>query len=190
MRGLQPRFILLQLDQDRKPEEYKMARIYVLSLEAESYNVHHGEWIELDCKDLEEVQEEIDEMLGRWKNGEWIIADREGLTTYGITDLSRLIELAEAIEEHGEDKVQAFLNCNGKDLDTIDECSLGDWDDQKDFAENSEMFEHIHREAEKIEAFAGIRLAAFIDWDSIGRDALLSGLSSTRVNGRLYVFQI
>ena len=167
-----------------------MARIYVQSLASENYNIHRGEWIELDCKDLEEVKAEIDEMLGRWKDGEWIIADREELTTYEVTDLEQLIELTDAIEEHGEDKVQAFLDCGGKDLEAIDGCSLGDWEDKKDFAENSELFSHIHEAAEKIETFAGIKLSAFIDWESIGRDALLSGLSSARINGRLYIFQI
>lgn len=88
-----------------------MLRIYVSCLASYNAGILHGDWIDLDGKNRDEIQEEIDLILGMSPEEdaeEWAIHDLEGFGDYSVgecEDLETLVALSEGVAEHGE----AFL---------------------------------------------------------------------------------
>jgi antirestriction protein len=91
-----------------------MPRIYVACLASYNSGVLHGAWI--DVTDVDQVKEEIQAMLAKSKHSpaeEYAIHDYEGFEGIKLgeyEDIARLVEIANAIDEHGEVFTVAYAN--------------------------------------------------------------------------------
>ena len=116
------------------------AQIYVACLASYNSGVLHGEWITPKA-DKEELQEQINKVLKSSKipnAEEWAIHDYNEFPNLGeYPGLDNIIKVQEAIDEHGQYVVNAFLeNWSVEDLDHIDDAYYGEYDSFSQFAEN------------------------------------------------------
>jgi antirestriction protein len=166
-----------------------MASIYI-----EVLNNNQGEWLDNSDLDADAIREEIDRVVRENFGEEWIIAAYEDCAGYSGGDVEELAAIVEAISNHDESTVKAYLQCISgnlvEELENLEDRLVGHWEDEKDFAENSYIFEHIQQASEEIKMPWGVTLASYIDWEHIGKEAFLAGgLDSVRIDGRMYVFQ-
>ena len=115
------------------------AQIYVACLASYNSGVLHGEWITPKA-DKEELKEQIEKIL---KSSP--IEDAEEFAIHDYNDfpnlgeypgLDKIIQVQEAIDEHGADVVQAFLeNWSVEDLDHVGDAYYGKYDNFTEFAE-------------------------------------------------------
>ena len=114
-------------------------QIYVACLASYNSGVLHGEWI-TPKSDKDELQEQINKVL---KSSpiedaeEWAIHDYNDFPNLGeYPGLDNIIKVQEAIDEHGQYIVNAFLdNWSVEDLDHIDEAYYGEYDSFSEFAQ-------------------------------------------------------
>lgn len=112
-----------------------MPSIYVASLSDYNAGCLHGEWIDLDGKDIDDVQYVVNAILADSLHGpaeEWAIHDYYGFGEYRVSEyasLETVVKIAAAIDEHGE----AFTHWLANDpsdvdrtIDTFDEAYLGE----------------------------------------------------------------
>tara|TARA_R100001460_G_scaffold97052_1_gene139534 strand:- start:14 stop:529 length:516 start_codon:yes stop_codon:yes gene_type:complete len=116
------------------------AKIYIACLASYNSGVLHGEWITPKA-DKEELQEQINKVLKSSKipnAEEWAIHDYNEFPNLGeYPGLDNIIKVQEAIDEHGQYVVSAFLeNWSVEDLDHIDDAYYGEYDSFSQFAEN------------------------------------------------------
>lgn len=173
-------------------------RIYVASLSDYNAGTLHGVWIDLEGASEDSVFEQIEEMLAESpaaKSGEiaeeWAIHDydMEGLTFGEGESISKLVEIAEAIHEHGSPFV-AFLDNVGGDcvraadvVASFQDCYVGQYDSLRAYAE--ELFDEMHADALK----AHPELAQYIDYDSYANDLKCGGdVWTADAPGGVYVF--
>ena len=142
-------------------------QVYVACLAAYNSGHLHGEWITPKA-DKDELQEQIDKVL---KSSpiqgaeEWAIHDYDSFPNLGeYPDLDKLIQVQEAIDEHGKYVVNAFLeNWSVEDLDHIDDAYYGTYDSFSEFAQ--QLAE------DTIEGLNGdTTLARYFDWEAWERD--------------------
>ena len=142
-------------------------QVYVACLAAYNSGRLHGEWI-TPKTDKDELQEQIDKVLksSPIKGAkEWAIHDYNSFPNLGeYPDLDKLIQVQEAIDEHGQYVVNAFLeNWSVEDLDHIEDAYYGTYDSFSEFAQ--QLAEDI------IEGLNGdSTLARYFDWEAWERD--------------------
>lgn len=170
-------------------------RIYVASLSDYNNGTLHGEWIDVD--DVDTIQDAINEMLESSPYAakydeeaeEWAIHDYEGpiseMDLGENPDLDELVDLVDALEEHGE-AFGIFYRIAG-DLDTakehFEDAYQGEWSSEQDFAEDSigDCYD-----LSDVPDF----IKYHIDWAGIARDLFISDYTSERMdNGKLAVFR-
>jgi antirestriction protein len=150
-------------------------RIYVACLS--SYNNSHlyGEWIDCD-RDSDEIMADIKTMLSRSpmneiaKCEEWAIHSYEGFKGLTISEhegIDRVVELAAAIEAHGE-AFAAYVECFGDtEIDKFEERYRGSYENKQAFTE-----EHYSELIDKVEQ-AGLK-SIYIDFEILTRDLFIS----------------
>jgi len=169
----------LSLPQDK---EYGQ-RVYVASLSDYNAGILHGKWIDLSGHDLDSLHQEIQEMLSESPAAkrygdpaeEWAIHDFEGFGEYRLSeyeDLSTILQLVEAAEEHGSELFFAVLSYHGGDLDHVQECLsdrfAGTWESAEAFAEN------LIEETGALEQMPE-NLRYYFDYEGYARDLQLGG---------------
>jgi antirestriction protein len=156
-------------------------RIYVACLSAYNNGHLHGDWIDCD-QDSDEIMTEIKAMLSKSPMNEveeceeWAIHDYqgfEGLTINEYENIDRVVELAAAIEEHGE-AFAAYMECFGDtEIDEFEERYQGSYDSEREFTE-----EHYSELIDKVEA-VGLQ-SIYIDFEILARDLFISGFTGIR----------
>lgn len=120
-------------------------RVWIGSLAAYNAGRLIGEWVDAD--DLDTLQEAAERVLKRGGGEEIALMDREGFGDLigEYTQLERVAEIAQAIEEHGEPFVIFWTSEPswfesleiGEASDTFEEAYCGGgWDSMRDYAEN------------------------------------------------------
>lgn len=151
-------------------------RIYVACLAAYNNGILHGEWIDVDGKDADDIQAEVAAMLASSpipNAEEWAIHDHEGFpfgTVGEYTSLTEIVEIAEAIEEHGEVFIAALKYWGDKEdaRKAAAEGYQGEYKSEEDWAES--FLEDTGSLADVPE-----NLRNYIDFEAYARDARLSG---------------
>ena len=160
-------------------------QIYVACLAAYNSGRLHGEWI-TPKTDKDELQEQIDKVL---KSSpiqgaeEWAIHDYDSFPNLGeYPDLDKLIQVQEAIDEHGQYVVNAFLeNWSVEDLDHIDEAYYGEYDSFSEFAQQLAD--------DTIEGLNGnSTLASYFDYEKWERDLSYDYHEGEGENGTSLIF--
>lgn len=134
-------------------------RIYVACLAAYNNGFLHGIWIDCEGKDLDTLQDEVNEMLKQSPESdaeEWAIHDFEGFGNYRIEEYTRLEEIAEIGEAVGNSSYDLELitgvmdHCGhgvAKAVEYIDDNYQGKFKDLTEYAwnwlEESGEFEQI-----------------------------------------------
>ena len=153
-------------------------RIYAACLSAYNNGHLHGEWIDCD-QDSDEIMTEIKAMLSRSPMNEieeceeWAIHDYEGFQGLTISEyegIDRVVEIAAAIEEHGE-AFAAYMEYYGDaDIDEFEERYQGSYESEQAFTE-----EHYSELIDKVE---GVGLQSiYIDFETLARDLFISGFT-------------
>ena len=171
-------------------------RVYVACLASYNNGTLHGAWINLEGADADTIQEEIDAMLAASPAPdaeEYAIHDHEGLCgllSGESASADELAEIAEAIEEIGDDAeaFEAYCNCygaNGAPSDLVEqfrEAFQGVWGSEQDFAENLADDTGLLDDAPET-------LRTYFDWEAWTRDLFMGGdYSSHDVSGGVAVF--
>ncbi|QDH93040.1 ArdA-like antirestriction protein [Mycobacterium phage Stephig9] len=178
-----------------------MARIYVADLAAYNAGVLHGEWIDLNGRDSEEVWAEVKAMLAEGQklyvsktlgvHEEWAIHDYEGFGSLRIgeyEDIDLLIDLADALEKRGE-PFEAWLSEIIGDIGYF--ASVSDAEDQFEdrFLGAVTKEDYAYDYAEDVLDLTGVALDYF-DYEKFARDLELSGeISECYYNGTDYLFR-
>jgi len=161
------------------------AQIYVACLASYNSGVLHGEWITPKA-DKEELKEQIEKIL---KSSP--IEDAEEFAIHDYNDfpnlgeypgLDNIIKVQEAIDEHGADVVQAFLeNWGVEDLDHIDEAYYGEYDSFSEFAQQLAD--------DTIEGLNGnSTLASYFDYEKWERDLSYDYYEGEAADGSSLIF--
>ncbi len=122
-------------------------RIYVASLSDYNAGILHGVWIDLDGKDADDIQEEVNTMLEASPTAkeegtqaeEWAIHDYE--LPFSISEYESfedIVERLELIEDLGE-PWEAFVDAVGDHYakpEDMEDCYIGQFDTYADFAEH------------------------------------------------------
>ena len=149
-----------------------------------------------DFSDADELRAEIENILRSGGNlgGDWFIADYDGFPGMACTlgenpSLSGLFELAELLEQHGPDLVQAAAEICDWDAANLDELRetitdrfQGTYSTVQDFAEqlaeDCGLLEQVPEQ-----------LRYYFDFEKYARDLELGGdIVQSRVNGDLFIF--
>lgn len=127
-----------------------MPSIYVASLSDYVAGRLHGEWIDLDGMDVDQVHQaakamiddSLNEAYGDGPAEEWAIHDYEGFGEYRVSEyesLETVVTVAAAIAEHGEAVAAWIEHCGGSyahnAIDTFQDAHHGTWQSGKEFAE-------------------------------------------------------
>ena len=162
-------------------------RVYVACLAAYNSGHLHGKWV--DATDADEIREAIQEVLETSPEPgaeEWAFHDYDGLHGMRLSeyeDVDDLAQLGALIEEHGE-AYAAYADHVGTDYATPDgfqDDYRGEWDREKDFAE--ELFDelYLHEVPEHIQGY--------IDYDAFARDLFCGDYASVdRSDHGVFVF--
>ena len=161
------------------------AQIYVACLASYNSGVLHGEWI-TPKSDKDELQEQINKVL---KSSP--IEDAEEFAIHDYNDfpnlgeypgLDNIIKVQEAIDEHGQYIVNAFLdNWSVEDLDHIDEAYYGEYDSFSEFAQQLAD--------DTIEGLNGnSTLASYFDYEKWERDLSYDYHEGAGENGTSLIF--
>lgn len=172
-------------------------RIYVASLSDYNNGVLHGVWIDdLELKDADDVQEEVNAMLAESPTAEkygdpaeeWAIHDYEGLPNIGeYESFSYCCELAAALDKHGEAfralfEYETFDNVEAA-VSFFDDNYRGEADSPKDFAQ--EWTEELLG-SDAIDAMGD--LYHYVDWEWYWEGSLRDDFFDVRYNGTYYFF--
>jgi antirestriction protein len=148
-------------------------RIYVACLAAYNCGYLHGRWIDA-AQDAWAIYDDVKAMLAASPiagSEEWAIHDYEGFGTIRISEYAsfdHVSGLAAFIAEHGE-LGSAVLDYHNGDLEeareTLEDRYLGSYASLADYAQ----------EVTEVSTAIPQRLAYYIDWQAMARDAELSG---------------
>ena len=158
-------------------------QIYIACLASYNSGVLYGKWIKPD-KDVEELNGQIKEILksSPMPNAEeWAIHDYDNFHNLGeYPSLENITKIVEAYEEHGIEKINAFLTIyNVEDLEHFEESYQGEHDTFLDFATNIFDECYLHEVPESI--------SSYIDYDKFARD-LGYDYHAVDSSGGVYVF--
>lgn len=154
-------------------------RIYIASLSDYNAGILHGKWIDLEGKDADDLQDEVNSILEESPYAdqyseeaeEWAIHDYElgGISINEYTGLEKVIAIAEALEEHGE-PLAIYVNDLGdfeSALKSFEEAYMGEYDSFLEYA--TEIFDELygHSVPESIRFY--------IDYNAFARDLEIEG---------------
>lgn len=146
--------------------------IYVADLAAYNEGELVGRWIRLDDGiTAQDVHREISEMLSEHGNEEWAIHDYENLpdSLGEYPDIEELIQIAEAVREHGYMLIDGYINYFGvNELSHFSERYRGTYSSLIDYA--YELVDDCYN----LEKLMG-SLAHYFDYEKFARDLELSG---------------
>lgn len=150
-------------------------KIYVANLHAYNSGVLAGEWIDLsEVSDADDLRERINAMIERTGGGEeWAVHDSEHIPDgYGEhPNIETLIDLKEAIEEHGAEIVAAYVSNVGAhyaDFSQLADQYRGTYASKEDWA-------HEWLEGYQIDKLLGPALCGYFDYESYAEDVELNG---------------
>lgn len=167
-------------------------RIYVACLASYNEGTHHGIWIDLEGKDADEVNEEIQEMLKDSPSPyaeEYAIHDYES-EYYKVEEYSSIKELCtvqELLSEHGP-AIIAYADHIGADVE--DDSLLSSFEDafRGEYRTEEEYAEQLVEECYDLEKTMG-HLAHYFDYEAFSRDLFLSDCFSIETpDGNVWVF--
>lgn len=148
-------------------------RIYVADLAEYNAGRLHGEWLTpTDYADVEDLQAAVTALMAH-PDHEYAIHDSEGVRIAEHTSLATIMHIARAVEEHGVEKVNAYLEeGRSSDLSTlasdISDADMGEYSSKEAWAE-----EQIDS-AYDLNKLLG-NLANYFDYAAYARDAQLGG---------------
>lgn len=168
-------------------------RIYVASLADYNAGRLHGVWIDVEGKDVDELQAEVNAMLAESEEDaaeEYAIHDYEefGSLLEEYTPLDEVVRLAEIAEELGEEwpAYVAFAEYAAirpyPDVSEFQDHYMGEWYSKlafaENFVENTGFFDGVHGQ-----------LVRYFDYEAYARDLFLDGFNAVDSgNGSIYVF--
>lgn len=172
-------------------------RIYVACLASYNGGILHGEWIDLEGKSGDEINEAVQAML---KNSpeptaeEWAIHDFEmpyGIKLSETENFNDLAELVEALEEH-EEAFGVFYAHFKNDYSDIasavsdfEDRNHGEWDSLEDYV--VDYWEQSGWKAD--EKASWWHPTNYIDWERMANDLEKSGdITAIEHEGKTYVF--
>jgi antirestriction protein len=157
-------------------------KIYVACLSSYNGGRLHGAWIDCD-QDSDEIMAEIKAMLSRSPMNEegeeceeWAIHSYEGFLGVEISEhegIERVVEIAQALEEHGEAMAAFLEHYSFEDIDDFEERYQGSYESEQAFTE-----EHYSELIDKVEE-AGLQ-SIYIDFETLTRDLFISGFTGIR----------
>ena len=171
-------------------------RIYVADLAAYNSGILHGVWIDVDGKDVDDIQAEIDAMLEASPDPyaeECAIHDWEGLAALNLSEfleLERIVKYCDLVSELEADIVDAALDTFGADYvleaddpaEFISDRYMGTFKDAEEWAES--YLEDTGQLSEMPDS-----LRYYFNFEAYARDAQYSGeLSFVDVPGGVAVF--
>lgn len=115
-------------------------QIYIACLASYNSGILHGKWI-VPSTDEQELQDQIDSILKTSKQpfaDEWAIHDYNYFHNLGeYPSLQDICKVQEAIEKHGYELVNAYLEYNNDvdSLDDIEDSYIGEYDSFQEYAE-------------------------------------------------------
>jgi antirestriction protein len=157
-------------------------KIYVACLSSYNGGRLHGAWIDCD-QDSDEIMAEIKAMLSRSPMNEegqeceeWAIHSYEGFLGVEISEhegIDRVVEIAQALEEHGEAMAAFLEHYSFEDIDDFEERYRGSYESEQAFTE-----EHYSELIDKVND-AGLQ-SIYIDFEILTRDLFISGFTGIR----------
>jgi antirestriction protein len=174
-----------------------MFRIWLGNLGKYNEGILMGEWVDLPCDDLDAVYERIGINFDEPINGTWyeetFIADYESDFSLDIgeyEDLDWLNELAERLEDAGEDSAE-IINALVEYCNDIDEAlriyengNYMFWYGVRDLAE---VVEREYEESGRLNEIEKYLPSWAIDWDALANDWECSGSFYPTENGYLEI---
>lgn len=171
-------------------------RMYVACLAAYNNGVLHGEWIDLDGKDADDIQAEIDAILAaspvpcaeEWAVHDW---DGPGLDRFGehpnLDAVADYVETMESLDDSEQDAFIAFIDNIGAHDDTALErfrdVYIGEYDNVEHYAQEF---------LDDTGALSGVpeSLRYYFDTAAYARDLESSGdiWTAPAPNGGVFVF--
>lgn len=163
-----------------------MPRIYVASLSDYNAGNLHGAWIDVDGKDEDEINKEIQEMLAESRNQpaeEYAIHDYEDFSGIKIGEyesIDTIAALAEAIEDHGEAFALVYADYNDIDsaITAVKDRYCGEYDSMEEYAE--EFYNDCYEIPD--------HLKNYIDYEAIARDLSFEMSVYESESGKVHVF--
>lgn len=162
--------------------------IYIACLAAYNNGKLHGQWIDA-TQGIDAVQEEIQTMLANSPEPdaeEFALHDYQGFGGIQFSEyesIETLCDIAEFIEEHGED-LAAGIYCHCSDLeeavDMMENHYRGEYDSEVDYA--MELFDECY--AHEIPE----NMCYYIDYEKFARDLFICDYFSIESNSGVYVF--
>ena len=170
-------------------QEKQSCRIYVACLAAYNAGTLHGEWIDCEEKDADEIREAIAGVLKTSPEPnaeEWAVHDHEGwhgLINSEWPETEKLAEWAELIAEHGE-AFAMYGGHIGSDYATaegFEDAYRGKWDSFQDYVEQTcEEIGYLENVPEHIQFH--------IDWESVAREWGYDHFEEDATGGGVHVF--
>jgi antirestriction protein len=163
-------------------------KIYVACLAAYNNGYLHGRWIDID-KDVEAINREIHEMLAESpipNAEEFAIHDYDGFGGINVGEyagIDTVRELAEFIQEHGEELAAGVYNYYGSiddAKDALENRYHGEYDSELDYAEQlfDECYAHDIPE----------NIRFYIDYEKFSRDLFVNDCFSIDSKGSVHIF--
>jgi antirestriction protein len=166
---------------NRTMNDTETPRIYTACLSSYNGGRLHGAWIDCD-QDSDEIMKEIKAMLSKSPMNEieaceeWAIHSYEGFKGVAISEhegIDRVVEIAQALAEHGEAMAAFLEHYSFEDIDDFEERYQGSYESERAFTE-----EHYSELIDKVEE-AGLD-AIYIDFETLARDLFISGFTGIR----------
>lgn len=167
-------------------------RIYVACLASYNAGVLHGAWIDVESKEVDEIQDAVDAMLKASKvqdAEEWAIHDYEGFGAWKLSEhenFDDIVLFAELCADYGDDPVYAAFE-NFSDLTDVkacltNGCYCGQYDDAEDYARS------LAEDTGLLDAMPE-NLRNYFDFEAYGRDMVLGGDIWISDNGHVFLNQ-
>lgn len=170
-------------------EQEELPAIYVADLADYNAGILRGRWIEIDeYTDVDDLKQEISEMLAEKGHEEYAVHDYNNLPSSDLGEwpnLKQVIEVAQAVHEHGYELVKGYLSFTGLDeLSELNDRFLGIYDSLEDYA-----YDYIN-ECYDLEKALG-NLAGYFDYEAFARDLDLNGdINAVQLSlGRVAIFR-
>jgi len=167
-------------------------RAYIADLAAYNGGQLVGEWIDLEDKTSEEIEEEIAELLKKWTadagelREEYAVHDWEGVpSSFGeYPDWEDVTQFVELIDERGE-AWRLFWEHHGGSTeyatsDAFGDAYCGEYKDEEDFA---------YEDASQMYNLDDMPLSSYIDWESYARDLFMDYWGEYDAVGMFHVFR-
>ena len=163
-----------------------MTEVFIQSIA--DYNAGRiiGEWVDVSGMNTDDLWNAINEILAQSKEDnaeEWEIADYDGF--YGLTPCSveKIIELSQAITEHGAAYAiyASYVGESYASIEGFEDSYCGEWESFEDYAE--QLFDecYLHEVPESIRFY--------IDYEAFTRDLAMDYHYDAESYGKVHVFR-